>query len=118
MSRPRFLADQDFNEHIIRGVLRREPIIDFVRLRDVGLEKCSDAEILTYASVDGRIILSHDVSTMSAAAQARLASGQPISGLLLVHQLTPLASIIDSLVLIWAASEAEEWLNQIWFLPL
>jgi hypothetical protein len=39
MSQPRFLADQDFNEHIIAGVLRREPAIEFVRLRDVGLDR-------------------------------------------------------------------------------
>lgn len=27
MSRPRFLADHDLNEHIIDGVLRREPAL-------------------------------------------------------------------------------------------
>lgn len=118
MSRPRFLADQDFNEHIIRGVLRREPAIDFVRLRDVGLERRSDAEILAYAAAENRIIVSHDVNTMSAAAYDRLAAGQPISGLLLIHQLAPLAPGIDNLVLIWTASEADEWLNQVCFLPL
>jgi hypothetical protein len=26
MSRPRFLADQDFNGHILQGVERREPL--------------------------------------------------------------------------------------------
>lgn len=38
MSRPRFLADQDFNENVLRGVQRLEPAIEFLRLRDVGLE--------------------------------------------------------------------------------
>ncbi len=103
MSRPRFLADQDFNEHILRGMLRREPAIDFVRLRDVGLETRSDAGILAYAAAENRIIVSHEVTTMSAAAHDRLAAGQPISGLLLIHQLAPLASAIDNLVLIWTA---------------
>lgn len=118
MSRPRFLADQDLNEHILRGVLRREPAIEFVELRDVGLEKRSDTEVLAYAAAESQIVVSHDVNTMSAAARVRLDAGQPMSGLLLVHQLTPLAPVIDSLVLIWVASEAEEWLNQVWFLPL
>src|SRR5437879_10730185 len=72
MSRPRFLADQDFNEHIIQGVLRREPAIEFVRLRDLGLEGLSDPEILVYAVVENRIVVSHDVNTMSAAAHIRL----------------------------------------------
>ena len=29
MSRPRFLADHDFNEHIVSGVLRLDPLVDF-----------------------------------------------------------------------------------------
>jgi hypothetical protein len=41
-----------------------------------------------------------------------------MTGLLMVHQMTPLALVIDNLVLIWAASEAEEWENQVRFLPL
>jgi hypothetical protein len=55
---------------------------------------------------------------MSAAAYDRPAAGQSISSLLLIHQLTPLAPGIDHLVLIWAASEADEWVNQVCFLPL
>jgi len=27
--KPRFLADADFNQKIVRGLLRREPTIDF-----------------------------------------------------------------------------------------
>jgi hypothetical protein len=38
--------------------------------------------------------------------------------LLLVHQRTPVAPVIDSLILIWAANEAEEWAGQVTFLPL
>jgi hypothetical protein len=31
MSRPRFLADHDLNEHIVDGTLRREPGVEFLR---------------------------------------------------------------------------------------
>jgi hypothetical protein len=41
-----------------------------------------------------------------------------LAGRLLVRQTHPIAPLIDSLVLIWSASEAEEWQNQIRFLPL
>jgi hypothetical protein len=117
MSRPRFLADQDFNENILRGVQRLEPAVEFARLRDLQLDKASDADVLGDAAAESWIVVSHDVNTMSAAANARLASGQPMAGLLLVHQLAPMAAVIDNLVLIWAASEAEEWINQVRFLP-
>jgi hypothetical protein len=43
MSRPRFLADNDLNDAIVLGVLRREPAIEFKRPRDLGLETfCRD----------------------------------------------------------------------------
>ncbi len=50
MSRPRFLADHDLNEHIVHGVGRREAAIEFFHARDVGLHERSDAEVLEYAA--------------------------------------------------------------------
>lgn len=50
MSRPRYLADHALNEHIIDGVLRREPGIEFVRAREVRLDNCPDDEVLEYAA--------------------------------------------------------------------
>lgn len=49
MSRPRFLADHDLNEHIVVGVRRREPTIEFSRVCDFGLSDRPDGEILEYA---------------------------------------------------------------------
>jgi predicted nuclease of predicted toxin-antitoxin system len=118
MSRPRFLADHALNEHIIDGVLRREPAIEFVRARDVGLDQRPDPEILEHAAVQSLLVVSHDVNTMPSHALARLAAGQPLAGLLMARQNHPIEPIIDSLVLIWSASEAEEWLGQVRFLPI
>ena len=46
MNRPRFLADHDLNEHIVAGVMRLHPEIEFVRVRDVGLADSSDLDEL------------------------------------------------------------------------
>jgi Domain of unknown function (DUF5615) len=117
MSRPRFLADHDLNEHIIDGVLRREPAVEFLRARDVGLDGRPDPEVLAYVAAHDPIVVSHDVNTMPGHAQDRLAAGQPLAGLLMVQQTQPIGPAIDSLVLIWSASESAEWHGQIWFLP-
>ena len=41
----RFLADEDFDNDIVRGMLRRLPTLDLVRAQDVGrsgaLDRCS-----------------------------------------------------------------------------
>ena len=118
MSRPRFLADNDLNEQIVVGVLRREPPISFTRVRDAGLGGAPDAEVLAFAADRGLILVSHDVNTMPAAALARLSGGQAMPGLFMSRQRGPVAPTIDSLVLIWSASEAEEWRGEILFLPL
>jgi hypothetical protein len=63
------------------------------------------------------IIVSHDVTTMSAKAWARVEAGEPMPGLFLVRQLSPIAPIIESLIMVSVASEAEEWVNQVRYLP-
>lgn len=118
MSRPRFLADNDLNDAIVTGILRREPAVEFARLREFDLDQSSDADVLRFAAVHGWIVVSHDVNTMTAAAYALLAANEPMGGLLLVHQADAISPTLDSLVLIWSASEGEEWTGLIEFLPL
>ncbi|MEX2176298.1 MAG: DUF5615 family PIN-like protein [Pirellulaceae bacterium] len=118
MSRPRFLADNDLNDAIVRGTLRREPAIEFSRLRELGLAQLPDTEVLRFAAREGSIVVSHDVNSMTSAAFALLADNEAMHGLLLVHQSEPIAPILESLTLIWSASEAESWMGLVEFLPL
>ncbi|MFW6171650.1 MAG: DUF5615 family PIN-like protein [Planctomycetota bacterium] len=118
MTRPRFLADHDLNEHIVAGVLRREPAIEFVRVRDIGMNERSDEEILAFAQNEARLIVSHDVNTMPAAAYVRLTAGQSFPGLFMVQQTLPIRPVIESIVLSWSASELEEWKDQVVYLPI
>ncbi len=118
MSRPRFLSDHDLNEHIVTGVVRREPSLEWVRVRDVGLSERLDGEVLAYASDHGYLVVSHDVNTMPKAAYDRMNAGHKMSGLLMVKQRDPIGPIIESLLLIWSSSQAEEWENQVVFLPI
>jgi predicted nuclease of predicted toxin-antitoxin system len=109
MSRPRYLADDDLNDAIVVGLGRREPAAAFARLRDLGLATWTDPDVLGFAAAENGIVVSHDVNTMREAANTRLTAGLPMSGLLLASQRTAVSAIIESLLLIWAASEAEEW---------
>ncbi|MEX2212720.1 MAG: DUF5615 family PIN-like protein [Phycisphaeraceae bacterium] len=118
MSAIRFLLDHDFNAKIMKGVLRIEPTVDFVRVRDVGLAEASDNDVLAYAANESLITLSHDVNTMRYAAYKRLANEEPMAGLLLAVQEKPLKPIIDELVYIWSASQAYEWAGRVQYIPL
>jgi len=118
MSRPRFLADNDLTEAIPCGLMRREPSIEFRRLRELGMASRSDAQVLEYAAAEGLVIVSHDVNTMTGQASSRIGAGLPMPGVFLVHQGDPVGAVIEDLLLVWAASEAEEWANRLVFLPL
>lgn len=61
----RFLADENFNNQIIRGILRQNPEIDIVRVQDVGLSEADDPTVLEWAARQGRVVLTHDVTTMT-----------------------------------------------------
>jgi len=117
MTRPRFLADHDLNEHLVTGVVRLHPEIEFVRVRDVGLADASDLDVLGYASRMSLCVVSHDVNTMTAAVAATIGSGGSFPGLFMVRQTTPVRVAIESLVLVWSASDQDEWRNQVVFLP-
>lgn len=46
----RLLVDEDFDNDILRGVLRRSPSVDIVRVQDVGLSGKPDSEVLDWAA--------------------------------------------------------------------
>lgn len=118
MSRPSFLADEDLRNSIVAAVRRLEPAIDFLSVVQAGKSGAVDAEVLAFAAGEGRIVVSHDVGTMKAEAESRIVSGDRMTGLFLVPKPKSRRAVAESLLLIWAASEAEEWRDQIVFLPL
>ena len=50
MSRPRFLVDLDFNENIVRGVLRLEPTVEFLKARELPADQRKDDVLLHLAA--------------------------------------------------------------------
>jgi predicted nuclease of predicted toxin-antitoxin system len=60
----RLATDEDFNNRILRGLLRRKPDLDIMRVQDAGLIGKSDAEVLEWCANEGRVLLTHDVMTM------------------------------------------------------
>jgi hypothetical protein len=77
-----------------------------------------DPDILAWAAAEGRIVLTHDRHTMTGFARARVHAGQPMPGLFVVDQQTPLGRILNDLEALAAASALDEWRGQILFVPL
>ncbi|MEW6365065.1 MAG: DUF5615 family PIN-like protein [Acidobacteriota bacterium] len=114
----RFLADEDFDNDIVRGVLRWRPSIDIVRAQDVELSGKRDDELLEWAARYGRAVLSHDVSSMLKHAHDRVAVGKPMPGLFAVSHSAQIRQVIEDMVLLVECSREGEWEGQVRFLPL
>ncbi len=114
----KFLADENFNNQIVRGVLRQNPNIDIVRVQDVGLKGADDPDVLSWAAQEKRIVLTHDVATMITFAYERLQAGLPMLGLFEVKRRVPVGLVIEEIILIAECSLEGEWEGQVRFLPL
>jgi len=117
MSRPRFLADEDLRFEVVQAVRRLEPALDFSTVHELGRKGIDDPELLEFAQQNGLILVSHDVSTLRPEAEERIRDGRGVPGVLLTTQRSRNREIAESIVLVWAASEAEEWTNRVEFIP-
>lgn len=113
----RFLADQNLNDDIISGVLRRLPEIDFETAYEADLEQASDAEVLSFAAREGKLLVTHDRKTMPIHF-GKLIETQNSAGVLIISQNCEVARAIEELIWVWEASEAEEYINLIRQIPL
>jgi hypothetical protein len=116
--KPRLQADNDLRNSIRTGVLRREPSIDFQSAHKAGLEGLPDPEVLRLATVQNRILISHDENSMPGHFSDFLRAGNTSPGVLIVPQGVPTGRVIESILLIWIASEAGEWIDRIAWLPV
>jgi hypothetical protein len=114
----RFLADENFDGRILRGLLLQNSKIDAVRVQDVGLIESDDPAILAWAAQEGRILLTHDVRTVTSFAYERLQQGLAMAGVIEVPRTLALGAAIADLLLIAGASEAIDFDGQVRYLPL
>lgn len=113
----RFQADADLNQIIVSAVMRRAPAIDFRTATAAGLGGIKDEDVLALTARDGRILVSHDQATMPRHFGEFIRSHRS-PGLIVVPQHLPPGEVVDDLILIWTATQAEEWTDRIAFLPI
>ena len=113
-----FAADENLNYNIVRGLLRRKSDLNIIRIQDVGLSGKGDATILEWAAQENRILLTHDVTTITKYAYERINEGLLMPGVFEIKMISPLGDIIDDILLLADNSYENEWVGQIGYLPL
>ena len=114
----RLFFDHDFNHKILRGLAQRIPDLDFLTPNQLGKTTESDENHLIRALANRRVVISHDVNTMSNAANQRLKNDEPVFGLILVPQEMPVGDAITELEIIINCSDENEFENFVKFLPM
>lgn len=112
------MSDENFHGDIVRGLRRRVPELDLVRVQDVGLSGINDPALLSWASEQNRILLTHDRTTMPLHAAERFRSGLSVGGILIVDDRASLGHLIDELALVIQCSEQSEWQEIVCYFPL
>jgi len=114
----RFAADENFNHTITRGLLRRRPDLDVVRVQDVGLSGAEDQVVLEWAAREGRVLLTQDAKTITKFAFDRVRNGSSMPGVVEIRRNVPIAVAIDELLVIVDCSHEGEWEGQVLYVPL
>jgi len=113
-----FVADENFNNDIVRGLLRIKPDLDIVRVQDVGLSSTDDPVILEWAANQDRVLLTHDVATITKYAYERIRAGKYMPGVIEVTRKITLGAAIDDILFIAESCKPGELNGQIIYLPL
>ena len=111
-------VDENFNGKILRGLFRRQPNIDIVRVQDTSVYQADDPTVLAWAAQENRVLFTHDIRTMANYAFNRVEQGLPMTGLFQVDQAASVNQIIEDMLLLATCSLDGEWEGQIRFLPL
>ena len=111
-------VDENFNNNIVRGLLRCKPDLDIVRIQDVGLSGVDDPTILEWAAQEGRVLFTHDVSTITHYAYERVRAGKRMPGVFEVNCNIPIGVAVGDILLLAEYSLDDEWEGQVRYLPL
>jgi hypothetical protein len=88
-------------------------------VKTAGLRGTKDPALLEIAARQDRIPITCDRHTMTRHFRDRIDAGKSTPGVfILPQQRSAIGEIVEWLLLVWTASQAEEWRNRIVYLPL
>jgi hypothetical protein len=74
--------------------------------------------LLSAATEQDRIVITHDVRTIPRFAYERVSAGAPMSGVIVVPEAMPIGEAIEELIVVIECSDQSEYLNEVVRLPL
>jgi len=115
----RLLLDENVSPRVKTALLRLNPTIDVLRVGDPTTPPLGtlDPEVLRFVDFSQRMLITFNRISMPAHLEAHWVTGGHIWGLFWVRPETSIGRLAEELHLFWEASEAEEWIDRIGWIP-
>lgn len=114
----RFLSDENFNGNVLQALVSAQPTLDVVRAQDVGLIATPDPDILAWAAVAGRVVLTRDRNTLVGFAYDRVRAGMPMSGVVVTRDDLSIPDQLQDILIVALCSGPSGIDAQVVFLPI
>jgi hypothetical protein len=114
-----FLLDEHVREELADALVRAEPsmAVECVGQGVAPAKGTSDSDLLKAAEANQWALITQDKTTMPGHVAAHLAAGRHTWGVFLLRRGFSMQRHVESLVLLWSASEAEEWRDVLDWVP-
>jgi Domain of unknown function (DUF5615) len=115
----KFLLDENLPTRLKTALLRLNLQIDVVRVGEPSAPPTGtlDPEILIYLEASQRLLVTDDRSSMPGHLTDHWNKGGHIWGLLWTRPGTPISRLAQDLLLVWDATEIEEWRDLLDWIP-
>ena len=115
----RFLLDENLSKQIKIAVLRVNSAVDILCVGDPHAPPYGtpDPDILRFLEGTQRLLITDNRRSMPGHLESHWVEGGHIWGLFWVRPQTPIGRLVQELLLIWEAAEAEEWIDRIDWIP-
>ena len=116
----RFLLDENLmTRPVIKAALRFDTTIDIIRVGGEGAPPLGtlDPEILLFCEAERRLLVTRNRKSMAGHIADHHAAGRHHWGVFKLARKLSIGELAEELYLYWAASEAEEWIDRVEWIP-
>jgi len=120
MNKIKYLLDENVSINLRKALKKRLSEIVVLRIGDPNTPTFGtlDPEILVWCEEKGFLLVTNNRASMPVHLQDHLAAGRHASGIFILNDNMSLGETVEELILIWEASDAEEYFDQLWHLPV
>ena len=116
----RFLIDENISPQHRTQLLKHEPSLTVLVIgdEDAPPKSTPDPEILAWCEQHQFILITNNRESMPQHLSDHLSAGHHVPGIFTINLEVPMGKIIEELLLIAGASDADEYIDQITYIPL